>query len=46
VLGFGILGFAGIDSIATNGLLMAWTVVVALLTDLLLLPVLIAAVET
>ena len=39
VLGFGILGFAGIDSIATNGLLMAWTVVVALLTDLLLLPV-------
>jgi predicted RND superfamily exporter protein len=45
VLGFGILGFAGINSIATNGLLMAFTVLIALLTDLLLLPVLIAVVE-
>ncbi len=45
MLGFGVLGFSTMDSIAVNGLLMVWTVAVALLTDLLILPVLIAGVE-
>ncbi len=39
-LGFGVLGFAGIESIAVTGTLMALTVGLALATDLLLLPVL------
>jgi predicted RND superfamily exporter protein len=38
VLGFGILGLSTVSSIAINGLLMAWTVVLALLADLLVLP--------
>jgi predicted RND superfamily exporter protein len=45
MLGFGVLGFSTMDSIAVNGLLMVWTVAVALLTDLLIHPVLIAGVE-
>lgn len=38
LVGFAVLGFSTIDSIAVNGLLMAWTVVLALVADLLLLP--------
>jgi predicted RND superfamily exporter protein len=38
VIGFGVLGFSSVSSIAVNGLLMAWTVVLALAADLWLLP--------
>jgi predicted RND superfamily exporter protein len=42
VLGFGILGFAGINTIATTGVLMATGVALALSADLVLLPALLS----
>ena len=45
VIGFGVLGFSAISSISTNGLLMAWTVVLALGSDLFLLPAVAALLE-
>ncbi len=42
LLGFGVLGFAGISTIATTGILMAIGVCLALTADLMLLPALLS----
>jgi predicted RND superfamily exporter protein len=45
VIGFGVLGFSAMSSLSINGLLMAWTVILALGADLFLLPAVAASLE-